>query len=123
MWREVRIASSISSGMMELRTMANHKPPRANAEVQALATRWRSEWTPHDGIEPWLRRHMAELTGLIHRDRWSWADPTRALNDAGIFYGTGRPCSATRLSSKVRTLRMRQHQSSTRVIPQDSTSR
>lgn len=105
--------------MGRLRPMANHKPPRADAEVQALATRWRSEWTPHDGIEPWLRRHMAELTGLIHHDRWSWADLTRALNDAGIFYGTGRPWSATRLSSKVRTLRMRQRLSSPRVTPQD----
>lgn len=100
--------------------MANHKPPRADSEVQTLAARWRTEWAPNDGIDPWLRRHLAELTRLLRNDRWSWFDLARALNDAGIIHATGRPWSAAHLGSKVRTLRTRQRRTSTtRSTPQD----
>lgn len=34
---------------------------------------------------------MADVVGLNRNARWSWADLTRALNDAGVLYGTGRP--------------------------------
>ena len=99
--------------------MANRKPPRAEADIQALAARWRTVWTPCDGIEPWLRRHLAELTGLVHHEHWSWDDLARALNETAIRYATGRPWSAARLSGKVRLLRARQRQAVIHVAPQD----
>ena len=99
--------------------MANRKPPRADADIQALAARWRTAWTPCDGIEPWLRRHLAELTGLVHHEHWSWDDLARARNETAIRYATGRPWSAARLSGKVRLLRARQRQAVTHLAPQD----
>lgn len=99
--------------------MANRKPPRADADIQTLAVRWRTAWRPSDGIEPWLRRHLAELIGLIHHEHWSWDDLARALNETAIRYATGRPWSAARLSSKVRRLRARQRQAVIYLAPKD----
>ena len=99
--------------------MANRKPPRADSEIQALATRWRTEWTPSEGIMPWLRRHLAELTELVRNDHWSWHDLARALNETDIRYATARPWSATQLSHKARELRAQQRQTERHAAPPD----
>ena len=99
--------------------MANHKPPRTDNDIQALAARWRTEWTPHDGIEPWLRRHLTDLTTLNRNDRWSWNDLAHALNEARILYATGRPWSGRRLCDKVNRLRVRQRRAAVALDPRD----
>lgn len=99
--------------------MGNRKPARAQADIEALAARWHAEWTPHDGIEPWLRRHLTELTTLVRADRWSWDGLARALNEAGILYATGRPWSGRGLCDKVNTLRLRQRRASLSLKPHD----
>jgi len=97
--------------------MANRKPPRVDSEIQALAARWRAEWTPSEGIMPWLRRHLAELTELVRNDHWSWHDLARALNETDIRYATGRPWSATQLSHKARKLRAQRRQTDRHPAP------
>jgi len=85
----------------------NTKPPRSDDEVRRLAAAWASKWTPADGIEPWLRRHMDEMRRMIRVDRWSWSDLARSLNEAGITYAGGQ-WTAALLGDKVATLRWRQ---------------
>lgn len=80
-----------------------------------MASRWRERWTPADGIEPWLRRHLDEMTGLVRDERWRWEDIARALDLAGISYaaaGRGRPWTAALLMDKAAKLRgqRRKHQ-------------
>lgn len=73
-----------------------------------MASRWRERWTPADGIEPWLRRHLDEMTGLVRDERWRWEDIARALDLAGISYaaaGRGRPWTAVLLMDKAAKLR------------------
>ena len=90
-----------------LAAMTNAKPPRSIDEVQKLAAAWAAKWTPADGIEPWLRRHMDEMQRLIREDRWSWRDLARSLNEAGITY-SGGTWTAALLGDKVAGLRSQQ---------------
>ena len=99
--------------------MANRKPPRDHADIQVLAARWHAEWTAHDGIDPWLRRHLIELTALVRDERWSWNDLARALNEARILYATGRLWSGRGLCDKVNRLRLRQRRAIIDLTPQD----
>ena len=87
--------------------MTNAKPPRSDDEVRRLAAAWDAKWTPEDGIEPWLRRHMDEMQRLIRVDRWSWRDLARSLNEAGITYSGGQ-WTAALLGDKVAGLRSQQ---------------
>jgi hypothetical protein len=95
----------------------NTKPPRSDDEVRKLAAAWASKWTPADGIEPWLRRHMDEMRRMIRVDRWSWSDLARSLNEAGITY-TGGQWTAALLGDKVATLRWRQRKRERAAAPQ-----
>jgi len=95
----------------------NTKPPRSDDEVRKLAAVWAGKWTPADGIEPWLRRHMDEMKRMIRVDRWSWSDLARSLNEAGITY-TGGQWTAALLGDKVATLRWRQRKRERAAAPQ-----
>lgn len=97
--------------------MKNTKPPRSDDEVRKLAAVWSGKWTPADGIEPWLRRHMDEMKRMIRVDRWSWSDLARSLNEAGITY-TGGQWTAALLGDKVATLRWRQRKRERAAAPQ-----
>ncbi len=97
--------------------MKNTKPPRSDDEVRKLAALWAGKWTPADGIEPWLRRHMDEMKRMIRVDRWSWSDLARSLNEAGITY-TGGQWTAALLGDKVATLRWRQRKRERAAAPQ-----
>ena len=97
--------------------MKNTKPPRSDDEVRKLAAVWTSKWTPADGIEPWLRRHMDEMKRMIRVDRWSWSDLARSLNEAGITYAGGR-WTATLLGDKIAGLRWRQRKRERAAAPQ-----
>jgi len=94
----------------------NAKPPRSDDEVRKLAATWAGKWTPADGIEPWLRRHMDEMKRMIRVDRWSWSDLARSLNEAGITYAGGQ-WTATLLGDKVATLRWRQRKRERAAAP------
>lgn len=97
--------------------MKNTKPPRSDDEVQKLAAAWASKWTPADGIEPWLRRHMDEMRRMIRVERWSWSDLARSLNEARITYADGQ-WTAALLGDKVATLRWRQRKREQAAAPQ-----
>ena len=97
--------------------MKNTKPPRSDDEVRKLAAVWASRWTPADGIEPWLRRHMDEMRRMIRVDRWSWSDLARSLNEAGITYSGGQ-WTAALLGEKVAGLRWRQRKRERAAAPQ-----
>jgi len=113
----VGIRVEISPGLCHRRTVKNVKPPRPDDEVRKLAAVWASKWTPVDGIEPWLRRHMDEMKHMIRVDRWSWSDLARSLNEAGITYAGGQ-WTATLLGDKVATLRWRQRKREQAAAPQ-----
>ena len=100
--------------MPSLPAMTNAKPPRSLDEVQKLAAVWAVRWTPADGIEPWLRRHMDEMQRLIREDRWSWRDLARSLNEAGITY-SGGTWTAALLGDKVAGLRSQQRKRDQKV--------
>lgn len=97
--------------------MKNAKPPRSDDEVLKLAAVWAGKWTPADGIEPWLRRHMDEMKRMIRVDRWSWSDLARSLNEAGITYSGGQ-WTAALLGDKVAGLRWRQRKRERAAAPQ-----
>jgi hypothetical protein len=95
----------------------NAKPPRSDDEVRKQAATWTGKWTPADGIEPWLRRHMDEMKRMIRVDRWSWSDLARSLNEAGITYAGGQ-WTAALLGDKVAGLRWRQRKRERAAAPQ-----
>ncbi len=54
---------------------------------------------------PWLRKHVDELTDLVHDEGWSWGAIGQALDMASIRYSTGRPWSAPILTVKAKLAR------------------
>jgi len=96
--------------------VTNTKPPRSDDEVRKLAAAWATKWTPADGIEPWLRRHMDEMQRMVRMERWSWRDIARSLNEAGITYAGGQ-WTAALLGDKVAGLRSRQRKRERKATP------
>ena len=96
--------------------MTNAKPPRSDDDVRKLAAAWASKWTPADGIEPWLRRHMDEMQRMVRVERWSWRDLARSLNEAGITYAGGH-WTASLLGDKVAGLRSKQRKRERMAAP------
>jgi len=85
--------------------MPSKKRARTEAEIAALAARLGEDWTPGDAVMPWLRKHVDELTDLVHDEGWSWSAIGQALDAAGIRYSTGRPWSAPILTVKAKLAR------------------
>lgn len=81
------------------------KRVRSDAEVGTVAARLAGDWTPGDAVATWMRRHVEDLTRLIHVEGWSWADVARALDTAGIAYRSGRPWTGFMLARKVAKFR------------------
>ena len=65
----------------------------SEAELDALADRFRALWRPGDVLRPWLRKNHATIRTLVHDD-CSWAAVAEALTRAGITWRTGRAWSA-----------------------------
>jgi hypothetical protein len=81
------------------------KHPRDETEIRQLAGDLAARWRQGDGVEPWLRSLEAELSGKVRQQRWSWESIARALNVAGITYGTNRPWTGRSLLRKIATIR------------------
>jgi hypothetical protein len=82
-----------------LRSMPIKRQP-SEAELDALAERFRALWRAGDVLRPWLRKHHAMFRALVHDD-WSWAAVAVALTRAGITWRTGRAWSAEGLRREV----------------------
>ena len=72
----------------------------SDAELNALAERFRALWRQGDVLRPWLRKHHAMIRALVHDD-WSWAAVADALTRAGIVWRTGRAWSAEGLRREI----------------------
>lgn len=72
-----------------------------DAEIAALAERFRQSWSEGQLIRPWLRAHGDELMNLVRRDDWAWVNLGRALTLAGIAYRTGKPWTGENLRRAV----------------------
>jgi hypothetical protein len=72
----------------------------SEAELDALAERFRALWRQGDVLRPWLRKHHAMIRALVHDD-WSWAAVADALTRAGIAWRTGRAWSAEGLRREI----------------------
>jgi hypothetical protein len=72
----------------------------SEAELDALAERFRALWRAGDVLRPWLRKHHAMIRALVHDDG-SWAAVAEALTRAGITWHTGRAWSAEGLRREI----------------------
>jgi len=72
----------------------------SDAELDALAGRFRAMWRDGNAVHPWLRKHHAMIRDLVD-DEWSWLAVADALTRAGITWRTGRPWSAEGLRRTV----------------------
>ena len=72
----------------------------SEAELDALAERFRVLWRQGDVLRPWLRKHHAMIRALVHDD-WSWAAVAEALTRAGITWRTGRAWLAEGLRREI----------------------
>ena len=72
----------------------------SDAELDALAERFRALWRQGEVVRPWLRKHNAMIRTLVHDD-WSWAAVAEALTHAGITWRTGRAWSAEGLRREI----------------------
>ena len=86
------------------------KAPRPAAHITRLADTLRESWWPHFGIEPWLRRRVGRFTRMVQSEGWSWDDIGRAMTQAGIVYGSGKPWTGGLLSRKAARLRSQARQ-------------
>ncbi len=66
------------------------KRDHCEADVEALAKRFRESWSEGQVIRSWLRRHGEELRSLVRQEDWSWMNIGKALSQAGIQFKTGR---------------------------------
>jgi hypothetical protein len=60
------------------------------ADVEALANKFRESWSEGQVIRSWLRRHGEELRNLVRQEDWSWVNIGKALSAAGIQFKTGK---------------------------------
>ena len=62
----------------------------SEADVEALAEKFREDWSEGEVIRSWLRRHGEELRNLVRKEDWSWENIGKALSVAGIQFKTGK---------------------------------
>jgi hypothetical protein len=60
----------------------------SDADVEALAEKFREDWSEGQVIRSWLRRHGEELRNLVRHEDWSWVNIGKALSQAGIRFKT-----------------------------------
>jgi len=73
------------------------KRRHTEAEITALAERFRESWREGNVMRSWLRAHADELRHLVQHEDWSWANLGKALMAAGIIYRTGKPWTGENL--------------------------
>ena len=66
------------------------KRDHREADVEALAKKFREDWSEGEVIRSWLRRHGEELRNLVRNEDWSWENIGKALSQAGIQFKTGK---------------------------------
>ena len=66
------------------------KRDHREADVEALAKKFREDWNEGEVIRSWLRRHGEELRNLVRKEDWSWGNIGKALSLAGIQFKTGK---------------------------------
>ena len=76
------------------------KRKQSEAELDAMAERFRTLWREGNVMRPWLRKHHALIRDLVD-DGWSWAGVAEALTRAGITWRTRRPWSGEDLRREV----------------------
>ena len=72
----------------------------SEAELDALAERFRALRRAGDVLRPWLRKHHGMIRALVNDD-WSWAAVAEALTRAGVTWRTGRAWSAEGLRREI----------------------
>jgi hypothetical protein len=71
------------------------------AEIEALAAKFRQSWRDGTLIKSWLKAHADELRRLVQEEDWAWTNIGRALSKAGIAYQTGNGWSGETLRKTV----------------------
>jgi len=66
------------------------KRDHREADIEALAQRFRENWSEGQVIRSWLRRNGEELRTLVRQEDWSWANIGKAMSLAGIQFKTGK---------------------------------
>jgi hypothetical protein len=66
------------------------KRAHTDAEIEALAAKFRESWSEGQVIRSWLRNHSAELRKLVRDEDWSWTNVGKALSLAGVQFKTNR---------------------------------
>jgi hypothetical protein len=102
------------------------KRAHTEAEIKALAEKFRESWSEGQVIRSWLRNHSAELRKLVREEDWSWTNVGKALSLAGIQFKTNKGWTgenvrrAVDLATKAR--RARAEKSSAPVPPSSGPS-
>ena len=86
------------------------KLSRPEVDIVGVAAELAASWHEADGVESWLRTHVARLTRMAQDESWAWADIARALMQAGIRYRSGRPWTGTLLLVKAAQVRAQRRQ-------------
>jgi hypothetical protein len=87
------------------------KRAHTEAEIEALAEKFRESWSEGQIIRSWLRNHSAELRKLVREEDWSWTNVGKALSLAGIQFKTNKGWTgenvrrAVDLATKVKKVR------------------
>jgi hypothetical protein len=66
------------------------KRAHTDAEIEAMAEKFRESWSEGQVIRSWLRNHSAELRKLVREEDWSWTNVGKALSVAGIQFKTNK---------------------------------
>ena len=72
-----------------------------DAHVEALANKFREDWSEGQVIRSWLRRHGEELRNLVRHEDWAWVNIGKALSLAGIKFKTGKTWTGENLRRAV----------------------
>jgi hypothetical protein len=77
------------------------KRDHQDADVEALAIKFREDWSEGQVIRSWLRRHGEELRNLVRHEDWAWVNIGKALSLAGIQFRTGKSWTGENLRRAV----------------------
>lgn len=73
----------------------------SEAEIAALAEKFRESWSDGQLIRSWLRRHGEELRLLVRDEDWAWVNIGKAMALAGIRFRTGNAWTGENLRRSV----------------------
>jgi hypothetical protein len=99
------------------------KRDHRDADIEALAEKFREDWSEGQVIRSWLRQHGEELRNLVRHEDWAWANIGKALSKAGIQFKTGNGWTgenvrrAVDLAMKPKKVRVAKLQAPTTLTP------